>query len=218
MTTVLGKKLVKLPPKKTPEEKCDGCENGLCGCEGLNGWKIGGSPTSRICSDCRKPTNCGTYNADDRWECDECSDPEKQWMAVMRPWAPTWKVEMTSHDEETWKLSLYQWKGGWVHIDDQYEGLQYQPVTVNFIVPPLPGELRVVYDSADESVEATVVFTDDNDDGPCLYLDEGVVVVEDPDNVCSCMECGEPIEGITSYEFADDSKLHLCAACEAAQA
>jgi hypothetical protein len=32
------------------------------------------------------------------------------------------------------------------------------------------------------------------------------------------MECGEPIEGITSYEFADDSKLHLCAACEAAQA
>jgi len=102
---------------------------------------------------------------------------EEQWLAVIRKDAPTWKVVLTSHDEETWKFSLHQWKGKWVHIDDQYEGLVDDPM-VNFIVPTLPGELRVVYNSADQSVEATAIFTDENDDGPCLYFEDGVVVVE----------------------------------------
>jgi hypothetical protein len=102
--------------------------------------------------------------------------PEEQWLAVVREGAPTWKVVMTSHDDETWKFSLHQWEGKWVHIDDQYEGLVDCPM-VNFIVPSLPGELRVVYNSEDQSVEATAIFTDENDDGPCLYFEDGVVVV-----------------------------------------
>ena len=40
---------------------------------------------------------------------------------------------------------------------------------------------------------------------------------DEDDYVCYCQECGDPIEGMTEEEFADDSELHLCEACEIAQ-
>jgi hypothetical protein len=36
------------------------------------------------------------------------------------------------------------------------------------------------------------------------------------DYACYCQECGDEIEGMTEEEFADDSELHLCEACEIA--
>jgi hypothetical protein len=63
----------RLAKRLAAKAPCDGCENGECSCEGMNGWKVGGSATSRVCSVCSKPTSCGTYNADG-WVCDGCGD------------------------------------------------------------------------------------------------------------------------------------------------
>lgn len=46
--------------------------------------------------------------------------------------------------------------------------------------------------------------------------DLDALAAEDEAYVCYCMECDEPIEGMTEEEFNDDSEVKLCAACEAA--
>jgi hypothetical protein len=57
-------------------QPCDGCEHGGCECDGYNGWKVGGTATSRVCSVCDSPTSCGNFNDDRRWVCEDCCEEE----------------------------------------------------------------------------------------------------------------------------------------------
>ena len=145
------------------------------------------------------------------------------WNKVIYPASPTWKVHADNLGKGVWKYSLYQkkHKQGWVFIDDSHESRKEgdDDHYVYFVIPGLPGELRLTWTEGDLTINAFVPLGDvENPDYYGVELDEGVVVADDPENVCYCMECGDPIKDITSYEFADDSRLHLCEACEIAQA
>jgi hypothetical protein len=146
---------------------------------------------------------------------------KEMWNKVMYPWSPTWKVRAEDQGEGKWKYSLSQKKQGqgWVYIDCCYDVSEGDDHDVYFVIRGLPGELHLTWTEGDLAINAFVNLGPvERPDYYGVEMDEGVVVVDDPDNVCYCMECDEPIEGITSYEYDDDSKLHLCAACEAAQA
>jgi hypothetical protein len=99
-----------------------------------------------------------------------CDDGEETWKVVVSKAGQVWKYDL-------WQRKLNS-KTAWVRIGDCFgDSTEYKDHTAYFCVSGLPGELRVTWEDGEDDVYATVLLTDENDDGPYITLGDAVCVV-----------------------------------------